>query len=275
MRYSIILPIHIKDKVECFSECLRSLNEQTLPAGEVVVVEDGPISDDIEILLSRFERSLPIKRVKLRYNAGLATALNEGLNACNYSLVGRMDADDICFPERFRKQVEFFERFPTTDVLGTQAVEIGSDGHQGPVRSMPINHDEIIASLWTCPLLHPTVMFRREKILEIGGYDSSLRRRQDYELWFRCALHGLRFANMPESLLYYRFEPSSHKKQPPKLAFQQGMIGFRGASSLGLPAWKRLACFLPFARSLLPASLQHMVYTALRRFDPRQRSSRS
>lgn len=270
MKCSILLSVHFGACKDFLEECLLSLETQTFPASEIIIVEDGPIPESLNATLTEFEQRLFIYRVKLPTNRGLARALNEGLSVCTYSLVARIDADDVCFPERLEKQVRFFEAHPETDILGSFVVEIDNSGKKRSVRRMPLDHETLMDSLWSCPLLHPTIMFRKNRILEVGGYDTSLWRRQDYDLWFRCAAQGLQFANIPEPLLYYRFEPTSHKKQPPKLALQQGVIGFKGSKQLQLAYWKRLACFIPFFRSLLPNWLQHMLYTVMRQVDPRQ-----
>jgi len=77
---------------------------------EVVLVEDGPITEELNLIIENFRSVLNIKSVKLSNNCGLAVALNEGLKHCNYDLVARMDADDFSLPQRFEKQVGFMEK---------------------------------------------------------------------------------------------------------------------------------------------------------------------
>ncbi|MFW6335220.1 MAG: hypothetical protein ACOC0W_08105, partial [Desulfosalsimonas sp.] len=154
------------------------------------------------------------------------------------------------------------------DVLGSFAVDIDKNENRGMLRRKPAVHEDIVRSLWSNPFIHSTVMFKKDRVLAAGGYDTSLKRRQDYELWFRLASCGLKFANIPEPLVLYRFSHETHRKQPVKLAWQQARIGYSGACLLEMAWWKKAACFEPFLRSLLPGPMQHMVYKGLRMIDP-------
>ncbi|MCL7945106.1 glycosyltransferase [Marinobacter sp. ATCH36] len=251
------------------NEALKSLAQQTMMPAEVILVNDGPLTDLQEKMIHYHECQLPIRRCGNDSNQGLASALNLGLKHCSYKYVVRMDADDMCAPNRIERQLEFMYANPEIDIAGSFAREVNRNGELGATRRVPLEHAAIISMLWTCPLLHPTVIFRKQLIESLGGYDNSLRRRQDYELWFRCARHGATFANIPQVLLYYRFDWSMLRKQTPRLAFQQGRVGYRGASALGLAYWKRVACFAPFLRSMLPGRFEHWAYQLMRRFGPR------
>lgn len=270
MKLSVLMSLYAGEKPAFFSACLSSFLLQTRPADEIVLVLDGPISVELEHVISEFEVKLPIKSIRLTKNLGLAQALNAGLSVCSGDYVARMDTDDILLPERFSVQLSYMQQNTDIDLVGSFATEINDSGVEGSLRGMPTEHTAIVSSLWSNPFIHPAVMFKREKMLSIGGYDANLRRRQDYELWFRCAKNGFRFANIPQPLILYRFVAGSHKKQTVALAWEQAMIGFKGAGTLEMPAWKRFACFVPFIRSLLPTKLQHWLYSALKRFDPRQ-----
>lgn len=275
MTISVLLSVYGKESAQYLESCLQSFLTQRRLADEVVLVEDGPISAQLDNVITTFETKLPLKRVKLKKNSGLAIALNAGLVECSCEYVARMDTDDILLPERFAEQLAFIQKNPEVDLVGSYALEIDETGKSGGVRRMPPDHDAIVDSLWSNPFIHPAVMFKREKLLQIGGYDASLRRRQDYELWFRCAKNGFRFANIPKPLILYRFVAGTHKKQTIGLAWEQAIIGYKGASLLQMAFWKRLACFVPFFRSLLPTKLQHWLYVALKRFDPRHRKVNS
>lgn len=268
---SVLMAVYGGESAVYLARSLESLCAQTHRCSELVLVEDGPLPEALSGTIDAFRDRLPIVSVRLSSNAGLAEALNEGLKHCRCNLVARMDGDDICLPERFEIQVKAFEDDPSLSIVGGFAIEIDEFDVRGRLRRMPISHEQILDKLWACPLIHPTVMFRREALLRLGGYDASLKRRQDYELWFRCAANGLRFHNCNQPLLLYRFSPEALRKQPVGLAFQQARVGYRGAARLGMPLWKRLACFGPLARSLLPTRMQYMAYRLLGRFDPRQR----
>ena len=269
MNLSVLMSVYANECASYLAEALRSLADQTLKANEVVLVEDGPICDDLLEVIESLRSELNIKSVKLPQNMGLAYALNEGLKQCSYELVARMDSDDVALPGRFEIQLAAFCNDSTLDIVGSFVNEFDSLGQVGSLRTMPETHDQILENLWACPLIHPTVMFRREKVELVGSYNVALKRRQDYELWFRCAAYGLHFANIAEPLLLYRFDHNTHKKQTVRLAWQQALVGYRGAKLLKMVWWKRFACFVPFVRSLLPLWIQHYAYQCLNFFDPR------
>lgn len=273
MAFSVLMSIYIKESPYYFDKAIQSIwDDQIRKPDQIVLVMDGGVSTELNAVIEEWKSMLGdvLTVAELRQNIGLGGALNEGLKYCDHELVARMDADDICLPERFLRQEALFEKDPSLDIVGCFAIEIDNKDSRGALRSMPVTHDEIVDCLWASPIIHPGVMFRRDKIKQVGAYNAALRRRQDYELWFRCAEQGLRFHNIPEPLLLYRFTQNTHTKQSVKVAFEQAIMGFKGASLLNMPIWKRVACFVPFFRSLLPSRLQHLIYLALRRFDPRK-----
>lgn len=252
-----------------FKLCLKSLFTQTHKATEVILVEDGPLPPALADLIEEFRACLNIKSVKLPVNKGLGNALNEGLKHCSSTFVARMDTDDIAYENRFFEQLTYMKNHLDVDLCGSYSTEINEDGVQGNLRKMPVDHDSIVKNLWTNPFIHPSVMFKREKMLSIGGYDATLSRRQDYELWFRCAYNGFKLANIPKPLLYYRFGESTHKKQSRSVCLLQAKIGYRGTRKAGLGFIKALLCYIPYIRSFFPKKLQHFIYKALKNFDPR------
>jgi len=277
VKFSTIVSVYAKDCPEHLESALRSVwDQQELKPDQLVLVKDGPLPKILEDQLHRWQDRLGDQAVtvSLPENHGLSTALNAGLAHCRHDLVARMDADDISLPARFAKQVAQFVANPSLSIAGTFVQEIDEHTKRGHTRRVPTRHEQILDSLYLCPLIHPTIMFRKSEILRAGGYNEKLQRRQDYELWFRCAKQGLAFGNLPEILLLYRFNAGTHKKQSVKMALQQSMIGYRGSRELGLSACKRMACFVPFLRSLLPAPFQHRAYRVLKTLDPREYSQR-
>lgn len=274
MGISVLITVYGGDSPVFLERALASVTvEQTSRPDEVVLVMDGPVPVELEAVVRRWEGDLGpcFVVVPLEKNMGLGAALNAGLARCSHPLVARMDADDVALADRFELQEKFLEEHGEVDVLGSGCVEMDHAGVESDTRLMPADHEAIVDALWTCPLIHPTIMYRRDKILALGGYDGSLRRRQDYELWFRAAKQGLRFGNIQKPLLQYRFGEETHKRQSASVAWRQGLIGFRGSRRVGLAWWKQLGCFLPFARSLLPHRVQHAAYRLLGQLDPRRK----
>ena len=127
--FSVLLSLYIKEHPEFLKQSLDSLFTQTLPPDEIVLVLDGPLTQELNEVVSayatRYDRILKV--VPLPQNLGLGRALNEGLKHCSYELVARMDTDDIAKPERFAKQIAIFEKYPEVDVVSAWLDEFEGD----------------------------------------------------------------------------------------------------------------------------------------------------
>lgn len=277
MKFSVLIPVYKKEKLEYFQQAMQSIwDDQTRKPDQIVLVKDGPLTLELNTLVDAWQQKLfeILTIVALPQHGGLGAALNAGLAHCSHELVARMDTDDISLPQRFEKQLACFTHNPHIDLLGCFVTEIDDNENKMQTRKMPTNHQNIYDNLFACPFIHPTVVFKKKSLLAVGGYDARLVRRQDYDLWFRMAKNGARLANIPESLLLYRFTRSTHSRQSPKQVFSQALIGYNGVRSLKQPYWKALVCFVPFFRSLLPINLQHYVYGVFKCFDPRQKEKK-
>lgn len=264
------MSVYAKERQDYFTEALESLARQTRPADEIILIEDGPISDALSEVIDAYREKLPICSVTLEKNLGLGAALKLGLVAATGDLVARLDTDDRAVPERFSRQIESFIADPTLDIVGSYAIEMDAEGKLGKLRAMPLYHEHIYRTLWANPIIHPSVMFRRESIVEIGSYSPEALRCEDYELWLRAGAAGLKFSNIAEPLIEYRFTSDTHRRQSRKNLWRQGLIGMHGSRELNLPLWKQIACFVPLARSLLPVKVQHWAYRLLENIDPRR-----
>lgn len=276
MAFTVLMSVFKGDDPSHLEEALQSLwNNQSVQPSEVILVVDGPVPQTLEAVLTEWQKDLGsvLALIRFEQNQGLGGALHHGLSIASNELVARMDADDVADSERFASQLGVLQERKDIDVLGTYVEEMSFSGAVLGLRKMPVDHESIVANLWASPIIHPTVMMRRSRVLLAGNYDPAYRRRQDYELWFRCAEKGLRFHNLPRPLLRYRFGAHTHKKQSPKLALEQALIGYRGARKLRMPLYQQGACFIPFIRSLLPNGVQHLVYRLLKPFDPRQKNT--
>lgn len=196
-----------KDNPEYLEQAFQSLSDQSYPATEIVLIQDGEIGDELDKVIADWETKLPIRKLINEENLGLGLSLKKGLESCTYELVARMDADDICHPERFSKQVQFMEDNPEISVVGSWIAEFSSSPDDiKSYRKLPSDHSDLFDfAKMRCPLNHPTVMYRRSVILNVGGYQD-FRFQQDYHLWGRILNAGHKIANIPEPLLYMRVD---------------------------------------------------------------------
>ncbi len=204
MSFSVLMSVYIKEQPHYLAECLESLSKQTLAAPEIVLVEDGKITDELNAVIDQYCSTLPIKRVKLEKNQGLAVALNEGLKQCTYELILRMDADDVALPVRFERQIQFMQQNPNISVASAWIEERNSmTDEKGFLKTLPEKHSDILRfAKHRSPVSHPVVIFRKSDVLASGGYPVIFP--EDYALWSFMLVQGYLFANIPEVLLYMR-----------------------------------------------------------------------
>lgn len=207
--------VYSGDTAAGLAASLDSLFTQTRPPEEIVLVQDGPLPEDLARVVEDASASFGgIFRIhRLAHNEGLVVALNEGLALCRGELLFRMDADDVAHRDRFERQTAFMDAHPEVGVLGTAMQEF-IDYASRPVRIKPVKerHDEIKRQLiWRNPINHPTVCVRRALLPE-AGYPH-LRYLEDYFLWARLMAQGIRFHNLAEPLLDYRFDDSTLKRR--------------------------------------------------------------
>lgn len=203
--FSVLMSLYSREIPLSLTCALKSLCNQSLPSPEIVLVIDGPIGDQLELIVSCYLPLLPIKLVRLPKNVGLAAALNEGLKHCSYELVARFDTDDWCFPERFEVQFCWMNSHPDIDVLGTWIAEFEADPMMtSGLRKVPLQHIEIVQFARSRnPMNHMTVMYRKSAVNSVTGY-KELDLMEDYWLWVRMISNGSKFANLSQVLVHAR-----------------------------------------------------------------------
>ena len=109
-KFSVLMSLYIKEKAEYFDECMQSMLRQTVLPTEIVIVFDGPISEELRATVEKYKRQNPgwIKTVENERNKGFGLALADGVPACTYELIARMDTDDIAREDRFEIQLQMF-----------------------------------------------------------------------------------------------------------------------------------------------------------------------
>lgn len=209
------MSVYFKDKPEFLKNSLESVFSQTLPPSEVVLVEDGPLTEALDEVVESFSAIHPeLHPVKLEKNMGLGAALNEGLRHCHNELIARMDSDDICHEDRFECQLKFMTDNPRVAACSSWIEEfVDTPGNIVSVKSLPATHEELVAyNRKRSPLNHPAVMFRKSAIEKAGGY-MHFYLFEDWYLWARIIATGGRIANIQRSLLYFRTTPDMYKRR--------------------------------------------------------------
>jgi glycosyltransferase involved in cell wall biosynthesis len=205
MKFSVLIPVYHKENPIFFDKALGSLAKQTLLANEIVIVEDGPLTDELYSVIAEWEKQLPIKRCSLPNNVGLGVALAEGVKSCSYDIIARMDGDDICMPNRFELQIGFLKEHSDITIVGSSILEFDSDENApDALREPPATYQELLRyATKRNPFNHMTVIFRKQAIIDVGSYQPA-QGFEDYFLWVRLFLKGFKGANISEPLVLAR-----------------------------------------------------------------------
>lgn len=206
---SILMPVRNEERY--LPAAIASLQRQTFSDWELLAVDDGSSDATAAILAA----AVTDPRIIVLQNPakGLVGALNHGLAACRAALVARMDADDICHPDRLAEQVAIlgereeiglvacsFRHFPR------QELRSGMLGYEAWQNSL-VTHAAIMADLFVeSPFVHPGVMFRKALVTAVGGY-RQMGWAEDYDLWLRLAASGVLFARTGRPLFFWRDRP--------------------------------------------------------------------
>ena len=203
---TVLLPTY--NSGEYLQYSIRSILKQTFRKFELLIIDDGS-NDDTEKVINGFSDSR-IRYVKKEHE-GLATTLNYGLSIAKYDWVARMDADDICHPERLAKQISVVNK--GENFISCTWAAFFRDNKILFTVETPINSEELKRRLALhCYINHPSVLYNKNFILSNGGYNSKLKVYEDYELWLRI-LNDVFFDVIPECLLFVRYVPDSLSKQ--------------------------------------------------------------
>lgn len=215
-KYSVLMSIFYKEKLSFLIDSIESMLKQTVPPEQIVIVKDGKLTDELNQCLDGYKESYPslFTLVPLAENVGLGLALNEGLNHCRNQLVARMDTDDIALPIRCEIQLKAFKDNEKLSILGSNVDEFYEDPNTPhSTREVPSDHEKIIQfSKRRSPFNHPSVMYRRDDVLECDGY-GNYRRNQDYDLFVRMLNAGYYASNINQSLLLFRANKDNLKRR--------------------------------------------------------------
>lgn len=210
------MSVYIKEDPEFFMKSIQSMINQTLKPDEIIIVKDGPLTEDLENIITQFEKKHPelFTVIALKENIGLGKALDVGINHSRNELIARMDTDDISLPERCEQQVKLFNENPNLSIVGTMTDEF-YDNPENIIstRRVPTEHEDIFKFMKRrSPFNHPTVMYKKTDVIRFGGY-GTMRRKQDLDLFSRMINNGCLAANIDQSLVLFRSNEDSFKRR--------------------------------------------------------------
>ena len=201
---SVVMPV--KNCGEWLKPAVDSILGQSFEDFELLLIDDHSYDGSIEILPED-----PRLQIIRHQGSGIVESLNLGLVKARGEFVARMDGDDVSFPDRFKKQIEFARNNPDIDIVSGMVemfsdegeIQEGNQAYQNWLNSMQ-THDDVTRELFVeSPLVHPSVLMRRSIFKQIGLY-RDLSWPEDYDLWLRAWQSGIRFAKIPQLVLMWR-----------------------------------------------------------------------
>lgn len=207
-KVSVIMPVYNGEKY--LDEAIESILSQSYKDFEFIILDDGSTDSSPEII-SRYYDSR-IKLISLKH-VGLVSALNEGIKKSTGEYILRCDSDDVSMPDRISTQVSILDNNPSIGMCGSWAEIIDGIGNKvGEMTYPPIDNRKIKKyALLHSPFIHPSVIMRKNILLQVGGY-KNFRHVEDYELWTRI-LNRTETCNLPRFLIKYRIHDGQITKR--------------------------------------------------------------
>jgi glycosyltransferase involved in cell wall biosynthesis len=264
-KVAVIMSTWRQDSPALLQRSIQSILDQVGVELDLFICVDGPVSDELSSVLDRASLNPRVYIEPLESNRGLAHALNHlidvVLKSGPYQFVARMDSDDYSYPDRLARQVEAIEA-RKLDVIGTDVVEI--DRHTGKHirKSMPSCHQDIIeCATRTCPMNHPTVLFRSEVLASGARYDENVGANEDYKLWLDLLAGGKRFGNLNEPLLEFTVSADFYNRRGVAKALDEIRVRFHGMKILDDWSMQNIVyAVMVFCIRLAPTPIKKLAY---------------
>ena len=202
-KVSVIMAVYNSSKY--IKPAIESVLDQTLQDFELIIVNDGSTDNSIEII-----NSYKDDRIKIlsQNNSGAASARNNGINQSQSNYIAIQDSDDISYKYRLEKQYDYLDNNKEYILVGGNADIIDCNGIYIYSSNVVLSNREIKNNIKNMPLFHPSILFIKKYILEVGGYPEYLRSDEDIVLINKLKNKG-KMANLPSKIIQYRVTPAS------------------------------------------------------------------
>lgn len=242
------------------AESIESIINQTFTDWEFIICDDGSTDSTYDIIES-YAKNFPNKIIAIRNkrNCKLPFSLNHCLKYARGTVVARMDADDISYPERLEKQYSFLQEHPEIDVVGTGMTCFDGEKIIGQ-RFSAMNPGPSIIGI-SVPFFHATVMMKKEVYDKLEGYSLKeyVLRCEDVDLWIRFFGNGYKGANLQEPLYYVREDLAASKRRTIKNAVNSSRTLYHGFREYQYPIKQYVYILKPMISVLIPAKAKHLI----------------
>lgn len=269
-KFSVLMSLYYKENPEYFNQCMHSMLTQTVIPDQIVIVKDGPLTNELEMELERWVASDPCLYtiVSLETNKGLGLALAAGLMHCRNELVARMDTDDIAVSNRFEIQLKEFMRDPELDICGSNIVEFEETvTNVVAKRIVPLQDAEIRKYQKRRDAFnHMTVMYKKSTVLKAGNYKSCLLMEDTY-LWVRMLQAGAKCKNIEEALVNVRVNSNLYERRGGWQYFIKYKTGRKNVLDTGYIGYLDYVytIIVQFVVALVPNNMRSIIYKKILR----------
>lgn len=219
-KYSVLMSVYYKEKAEYLRLAIQSMLDQTIKAGEFIIVKDGPLTDELDSVIDKYVKAYPglFTIISNPVNLGLGPALRKGVLAAKNELIARMDSDDYSVPYRCEKQLKVLKDDPELGMVGCYESEfIDSIDNVVSIHREPEKNDDIRKYMRRrCAVLHPTVIFKKSEVIRSGNYQetSYYPVYEDYDLLARMIFDAkVKCYNIQDSLYYIRTSEDFYERR--------------------------------------------------------------
>ena len=214
--YSVLMSVYYKEKPQYLKQAMESIQRQTVPTDDFVLVCDGPLNEPLDKVIAekQQEMGMTLNVVRLSKNGGLGNALNEGIKHCKNELVARMDSDDIAYPDRCAKQIAVFNTHSEVSICSGIVEEFTTNPNTVDTKRVPpeTNAEIVEFAKKRTPFNHPCVMYKKSAVEAAGSYQDFYL-LEDYYLWLRMLMAGYQGYNIQEPLLHMRAGSDMYKRR--------------------------------------------------------------
>lgn len=256
-KVSFIMGVYCCENIDGVLGSVESIILQTYKDWEFLIVDDGSPDNGRTFSILKAVADLDNRIIPLRYekNRGLAYALNYCLRYAKGNYIARQDDDDYSDVLRLETQIDFLEKNPDIDIVGTQAILFDDKGDWGylDVEERPTNR----SFLWNSPFIHPSTVMRTDSLRAVGGYRvaKETRRGQDYDLFMRMYAAGMQGANITKPLYRYRSNRTTSKYKSIDKRFNEAQVRLKNFKALGIGPIRYLYIAKPIILSLIPKKI--------------------
>ena len=270
MRYSVLMSVYKKEEPDFLRRSMQSIYDQTVPTDDFVLICDGELTGALDEVIKEMQKKFGkrLNVIRRDKNYGLGATLAFGVEKCKNDIVARMDSDDVSRKDRCEKELNILNGSDDISVVGSFVAEFEESPEKlKSVRKVPEKHGDILKfARFRSPINHPSVMFKKQDILAVGGYQA-VRYCQDYYLWEKMLANGYRFYNVQDTLVYMYENSSTFKRRSGKQYFAIQKQLFKQMKADGLIAFPQYCAVVTarFFSTFSPNWLRKVIFTRFMR----------